>query len=62
MYLTFYNDPESVYLFPLTSNVDIVHVSCGDLLANLGDQVQDELDIIRLALLRVNIPKTKECQ
>ena len=47
------------YLFPLTSNVDIVHVSCGDLLANLGDQVQNELDIIRLACPRVNIPREK---
>ena len=40
----------------LTDNVDILHVSCRDLLANLLYQVQSELDIISLAWLRVNIP------
>lgn len=38
------------------SNVDIIHVSGWDLLANLGNQVQDELDIISLALLSIHIP------
>ena len=37
-------------------NVDIGHVSSGDLSSNLGNQVKDELDIIRLALLLVHIP------
>ena len=59
MCLIFYNDSEYFYLFPPTSDVDIVHVSSGDLLANLGDQIQDELDVIRLALLGVNIPRQK---
>ena len=45
--------------FPPTSNVYIVHVSRGDLLANLGDQIQDELDVIRLAL-PANIPREKD--
>ena len=39
-------------------NVDIVHVSGWDLLTNLGNQIQDELDIISLALLSINIPET----
>ena len=38
-------------------NVDIVHVSSWDLLANLGNQVQDKLDIISLTLLSIHIPK-----
>ena len=38
-------------------NVDIIHVSGWDLFANLGNQVQDELDIISLALLSIHIPK-----
>ena len=37
-------------------DVDIVHVRGGDLLSNLGNQVQDELDIISLALLSIHIP------
>ena len=40
----------------LTYDVDVVHVSCRDLLANLRYQVQGELDIVRLARLGVNIP------
>ena len=39
-----------------SSNVDIVHVSGGDLLTNLGNQIQDELDVVSLALLSINIP------
>ena len=39
-------------------NVDIVHVSGWDLLTNLGNQIQDELDVISLALLSINIPET----
>ena len=39
------------------SNVDIVHVSGGDLPTNLGNQGQNELDIISLALLSINIPR-----
>ena len=40
----------------ITCYVDIVHVRLGNLRPDLGDQVQDELHIIRLALLVVNIP------
>ena len=32
-------------------DVDVVHVSGGDLGPDLGDEIQDELDIVRLALL-----------
>ena len=39
------------------SDVDIVHVSGRNLLSNLGNQIQDELDIVSLALLSINIPK-----
>ena len=39
-----------------SGDVDIVHVSSGNLLTNLGNQVQDELDIISLALLSIHIP------
>ena len=38
------------------SDVDIVHVSGGNLLSNFGNQIQNELDIISLALLSINIP------
>ena len=37
-------------------DVDIVHVSGGNLLSNFGNQIQNELDIISLALLSINIP------
>ena len=47
-------------LLNLTYNIDVVHVSCRDLLTNLLDQVQGELDIISLAWLRVNIPHRKQ--
>ena len=39
-----------------TYNIDVVHISCRDLLTNLLDQVQGELDIVRLAGLGVDIP------
>ena len=39
-----------------TYNVDVVHISCRDLLTNLLYQVQSELDIVRLAGLGVDIP------
>ena len=38
-------------------DVDIVHVCSRNLLSNLGNQIQDELDIVSLALLSINIPK-----
>ena len=47
------------FLVLLTGNVDIVHVGGGNLLTNLCDQIQDELNIISLALFRVNIPRTR---
>ena len=34
----------------VTRDVHVIHVGCRDLLANLGDQVQDELHVVRLAL------------
>ena len=40
-------------------NVDIVHVSGRDLSSDLGNEVKDELNIIRLALLCVHIPDTQ---
>ena len=40
-----------------TGNVDVVHVRGRNLGSNLGDEVQDELDVIRLALLGVHIPE-----
>ena len=57
--LIFYQDYELLkpLFVPLTGDVDIVHVSGGNLFANLLDQIQDELNIISLALLRVNIPR-----
>ena len=48
-------DLEVVVVEP-TYYVDVVHVSCRNLLSNLLYQVQGELDIVRLAWLRVNIP------
>ena len=40
----------------LTCNVDIVHVSLGNLRPDLGYEVQYELNIVSLTLLSVNIP------
>ena len=37
-------------------DVDVVHVRRGDLLAHLGNQVKDELDVVGLALLSIHIP------
>ena len=37
-------------------DVDVVHVSSGDLLSYFCNQVQDELDVVSLALLSINIP------
>ena len=45
-----------VLFFLPTYNVDVVHVSCRDLLTNLLYQVQSELDIVCLAGLGVDIP------
>ena len=45
------------YCSTLTGDVNVVHVGGGDLLTNLCDQIQDELNVISLTLLRVNIPR-----
>ena len=62
--LTFYQnfrifEKRKTFFIPLTGDVDIVHVGGWDLFTNLCDQIQDELDIISLTLLRVNIPRTR---
>ena len=50
---------ESLLVCLPTYNVDVVHVSCRDLLTNLLYQVQGELDVVRLAGLGVDIPHRK---
>ena len=45
-----------------TSNVDILHVSLGDLIADLLNQSQGELHIVRLAGLGVDVPSTNKIQ
>ena len=50
---------ESLLVCLPTYDIDVVHVSCRDLLTNLLYQVQGELEIVRLAGLRVDIPHRK---
>ena len=52
----YYHQKTSEKSINLTCNVDIVHVSLGNLCPDLGYEVQDELNIVGFTLLRINIP------
>ena len=41
----------------LTCDIDIVHVRLRNFVSNLGNQVQNKLDVISFALFGVNIPE-----